>query len=194
MDWTDILSIIGAIIVAVGFPLAWRSLRKSGQKKAEELYRHLTAMGLDARMEESGRVKHRGGEKSVGVITIRGRNIDFVDVFGISSQFQPNYFIDYSVETPEWKSKEATRPIQMKKKRGFPLGKIEWKGQNPLTQVLNADYSLEDRLLSEDFKGAIQILPSPKQGACIRTSYFLPSPGLFEGLDTIAGYLKKTSL
>ncbi|MCK4331297.1 MAG: hypothetical protein KAW81_01965, partial [Dehalococcoidia bacterium] len=71
---------------------------------------------------------------------------------------------------------------------------IEWKGDDYLVRKLNLDYRLTDRLLAVDInvlRGGISIYPEPKyEYTRIRTSYFLPTPDLFEAMDIIAKHIK----
>ncbi|MDD4876299.1 MAG: hypothetical protein PHQ86_04110 [Dehalococcoidales bacterium] len=71
---------------------------------------------------------------------------------------------------------------------------IEWKGDDYLSQELNLDYQLKDKLLLTDLKEIgdhITIYPEPKhEYARIRTTYIMPSPGLFEAIDLIARHIR----
>jgi hypothetical protein len=195
MDWSDILGIIMAMAVAIGLPLALRSRKKGGQNKSAELHQHLLEMGIEAYWGEKGsgeeKAKRSHSEKSVGVIEVKQRNIDWINIIGAASQYGTHYFLNYMIKTPKLAGKETTKKIWLKKKKGYPQGKIGWKGDNPLAQRLNFDYRLEDKLLPSNFKGGIVIFPEPKWGYTrIRTEYFLPSPDFFEAIDIIAGHIR----
>ena len=71
---------------------------------------------------------------------------------------------------------------------------IQWRGDDYLSQELNFDYQLKDRLLQvepKELKGSIWIFPEPKyEYTRVRTNYSLPSSDLFEAVDIIAGHIK----
>lgn len=193
MDWNDIINIIVAIVVAVGLPLALRRRAKQGPEKAEELRSHLAEMGIEVYPKEKGvdTAKRSWAEKAVGILEVKHHNIGWITVVGVANQYQTSYFIDYVVETPLLSGKGKTRKVVMRKKKAFPRGKVEWHGDKPLAQNLNLDYSLEDRLLSDNFKGGIEVALEPNKGyGRIRTSYFLPSSEIFEAVDIIARHLR----
>ena len=76
MDWDTIITMIIGLLAVVGLPLAFRSRKKGGQSKAEELSQHLQKLGVQAsRLEEGiiqGKVggKRSSGHKPVGIITL----------------------------------------------------------------------------------------------------------------------------
>ena len=204
MDWGSVLGIIIAALIAIGLPLALRRRKKTGPQKGEELCQHLKEMGVKAYIVEAGGeqekigLKRSSGEKSMGVVELKGRNIDFINIIGVSSQYGTNYFIDYLVKTPNIIENRTLKKTSLIKKKSSPLrGKvvaIEWKGDESLAQSLNFDYSLQDRLLGsnlKDSRGSIWIFPEPKHGyARIRTAYTLPSTEAFEAINTIAKHVK----
>jgi len=77
---------------------------------------------------------------------------------------------------------------------GKKLADIEWKGDESLAQKLNFDYKLKDKLIQADsnfLKGGIQIFPETKHtNTRIRTTYFMPTPEIFEAIDIIAKHIK----
>jgi len=204
MEPGHILTIILVISTAVGVLLATRSLKKSGQKKVEELCQHLHGIGIKASVsgQETGQAKVRHkrpwGQKPVGTIELTGRNIDSIDVIGVASQYGVNYFLDYLVRTSGFMGGLDRKKTKMiKKKTSAFRGKvidIEWRGDVSLSRRLNFDYQLKDRLLLADIKalkGDIGIFPEPKhQYARIRTTYSLPTPELFESIDIIAKHVR----
>jgi len=204
MGWSSILSVVIAILVAVALPLALRKRKRTGVQKEEELCQHLQEMGVKAYTVEAGGkqekigLKRSSSEKSMGVIELRDRNVDFINVIGVATQYGTNYFIDYLVKTPNTAGKQTVKKTRLVRKKSSPFwGKvvsIEWKGDESLAQSLNFDYGLQDRLLQsdlKDLKGSIWIFPEPKQGyARIRTSYSLPSLEAFEAINVIAKHVK----
>jgi hypothetical protein len=199
MDWSGILSIVMAVLVAIGLPLAIHSRKKHGPKKGEELYDHLREMGVKVSLMEKGNdgekigVKRSWGQKSEGTIEVKGRNLDTINIIGVSSQYGTHYFLDYLVRSPNLAMIEIKK-TSMRKKKHFLWGKslaVEWVGDKSLAQNLNLDYRLESKLMQSQFKGTIGIAPESKsEYARIRTSYFLPSPDLFEAIDIIAGHIR----
>lgn len=204
MDWSDILPILIAISVVIGLPLALRSRKKGGQKKVEEFCQHLLGIGVkastlekDASQEKVGQ-KRSWGQKSVGAIKLADRNIDSINVIGVASQYGVRYFLDFLVRGSSLTGRENKKKTRMTRKRSSAFsGKvisIEWKGDDYLARKLSLDYRLTDQLLQADInvlRGGIWIYPEPKYGYTrIRTTYFLPTPDLFESMDTIAKHIK----
>ena len=196
MDWDFIPGILMAIFAIVALVIALRKKGKTAPKQ-EELYQHLKGIGIQASPAESNGQKEKigvsrfSGRKSEGLIMVENSNIDFINVISVSSQFGTQYFLDYLVESPRLEGNEAAKKVRLVKKKSPPLwGKvvdIQWKGTNPLAQRLDFDYRLEDMLMSNPFKGGIEIVPELKWGYTrIRTSYSLPVPNLFKAIDLIA--------
>ena len=204
MDWNIMPGIVIAALAAIGLPLALRRRRKAGPKKKEEFCHHLQKMGVKAYMMQTGDnrekigQKHSWGEKSMGIIELKDRNIDFINIIGIASQYGVNYFLNYLVKTPNILGSHALRKTRLVRKRSSLLwGKttdIEWRGDKSLAQSLNFDLTLKDKLLQADlnvFKGGISISSESKhEYARIRTAYFLPSSEAFEAIDIIARHAK----
>ena len=203
MDWANILTgIIAALVFAIGLPLALRKRKKGGPQNVEQLLHHLQEIRVKASLIERGVDEEKVGvsrsfmQRSVGVIEIVGRNIDYMNVIGVASQYGVNYFLDYLVRSPSRLGKrKKTRMVR--KKSPAIWGRavdIEWKGDDYLSQQLNLDYRLKDILLQTDFKklkSNIEIFPESKyEYARVRTAYLLPSPDLFEAIDIIAKYIK----
>jgi len=205
MEWANILTgIIAALVFAIGLPLALRKRKKGGSQNVEQLLHHLQEIGIKASLVEKGVDEKKMGvgrsfmRSSVGVIEVAGRNIDYINVIGVASQYGVNYFLDYLVRNPGWSGKRRQKKTRMvRKKSPAILGRvvdIEWKGDDYLSQQLNLAYQLKDILLQTDFKklkGNIAIFPEPKyEYARVRTAYLLPSLDLFEAIDIIARYIK----
>ncbi len=109
MDWANILAgIIAVLVFAIGLPLALRKRKKGGPQNVEQLLHHLQEIGVKASLAEKGVGEEKVGlsrsfmRSSVGLIEIAGRNIDYVNVIGVASQYGVNYFLDYLVRSPNW--------------------------------------------------------------------------------------------
>ena len=199
MDWAGAISgILAALVAAIGIPLALRKRKKTAQLNVEQFSQHLLKIGVEASLAENGgKVKRSLGQRVEGVVSIKGRNIDFVNVISVSSQYGVNYFLDYLVASPGWTGKKRKKTRMAVKKSaavGGNITDIEWKGDDYLSQTLNYDYQLKDKLLQselKELKGGISVYPEPKhEYARVRTTYLLPSDDLFEAIDIIARYVK----
>ena len=203
MDWSDSLPLLVVLLAVIGFPLALRSRKKGGPQKVEELRQHLHAIGVkpsgpeeSAGQEEAGRKRSRV-QKPLGVIKLRDRNIDSINVIGMASQYGVRYFLDFVVRSVSLTGRESKKKTRLVRKKSSAVGRavdIEWKGDDFLTRKLNLDYRLADKLSQAEpavLKGDIWIFPEPKhQHTRIRTTYFLPTPDLFEAMDIIAKHIK----
>lgn len=204
MDWDALIPLI--IFLAVfALPMILSRLRKGSQSKLDELHQHLQGTGVKSSLPEGESAREKAdkkrswGEKVEGVIDIEDRNVDYINVISVSSQYGPAYYIEYIVKSRRQTGMETSKKTSMVRKKSPPLwGKvvdIEWRGETGLAQRLNFDYQLKYRLLHGSptgFKGGISIRPEPKYWyTSIRTDYQLPAPALFEAIDTIAGHIKK---
>ncbi len=205
MEWANILGgIIAALVAAIGIPLALRKRRKESSQNVAQLLHHLQEIGVKASLLEKGAeeekvgVSRASGQRSEGIIKIESRNINYINVISVSSQYGVNYFLDYLVTSPSWPGKKNKKKTKMVRKKSSGIwGRvvdIEWKGDDYLSRQLNLDYRLKDRLLQivlEGLKGDIWIFPEQKyEYARVRTSYLLPLYELFEVIDIIAGHIK----
>ena len=205
MEWTEILtSVITALVVIIGIPLALRKRKKGGPQNAEQLLRHLQEIGVKASLTEKGVAEEKIGmsrsfiRSSVGLIEIADRNINYINVIGVASQYGVNYFLDYLVRSPGQSGRKGQKKTRMVRKKSPAIWgrvvNIEWKGDVYLSQQLNLDYQLKDRLLQtkpKKLKGNIEITPEPKyEYTRVRTAYLLPSSDLFGAIDTIARHIK----
>ncbi len=204
MDWGNIIGTIAALLVAILWLLALKKRKKGSLRKIEQLLQHLQGIGVRVSLlekdVEQGKVgvSHASGQRSEGVIQIAGRNIDYINVTSVASQYGVRYFVDYLVRSPGWIGEKKRKKTRMVRKKSSALrGKavdIQWKGDDYLAQGLNYDYRLKDKLLQAELdklKGSIWIFPEPKyEYARVRTSYLLPSSDLFEAIDIIAGHIR----
>ena len=205
MDWGEIIGSIAMLLVfAIGLPLALRKRKKAAPQKMEEFFEHLQKIGVEVSLVESDAdqkkvgVSQGSGRRSEGVIETSERNIDYISVISTTSQYGVNYYLDFLVKRPDWLVQKKRRRTRMVRKRSSAIGgrpvDIEWKGDDYLSRTLNLEYRLKDRLLQAEpgeLKGGISIFPETKhEYSRVRTAYFLPSSGLFEAIDIIAGHIK----
>jgi len=205
MDWASVLGgIIAALVAAIGLPLALRKRKKAGPENVEQFLQHLQGMGVKASPLEKGveeekvGVSRASGQKSEKIIKIEGRNIDYINVISVASQYGVRYFLDYLVKTRSWPGKTKRKKTKMVTKKSSAIrGKvvdIGWEGDDYLSQSLNYDSRLKDKLLQvepDKLMGSIWIFPEPRyEYARVRTSYLLPSSELLEAIDIIAGHIK----
>ena len=204
MDWASTLtSVIAALVVAIGLPLALRKRKQTAPKNVEQLFHHLQEIGVKASLlgrgaeEEKMGASRAFGQRTEGVIKITNKNIDYINVTSVTSQYGVQYSLNYLVSTPSWSGKKRKKTRLITKKSSGVWGRvvdIEWKGDDYLSQQLNLDYRLKDILLQTDFKklkSNIIIFPEPKYAyARVRTAYLLPSLDLFEAIDIIARHIK----
>jgi len=204
MDIGKLIPIIIAFVSAVLLPLFLSKRKKEGHKKFEEFCRHLPVIGvrfteLDKESEQAklGKKISRA-QKSEGVVALEERNIDFIIVASVASQYGVNYYIEYLVKSTFDLREESLKKTKMVRKKSSLFGgkvvDIVWKGDQYLAQRLNLDYELKHRLLQTDLnklKGSIMIIPERKHGYTrIKTSFNLPSPDMFYVIDSVAKYLK----
>ena len=205
MEWSNILTgIITFLVFAIGLPLALRKRKKGATQNVEQLLHHLQEIGVKASLAEKGVDEEKVGasrsfmRRSESVIKIEGRNIDYINVSSVASQYGVNYFLDYLVRSPGQSGQKRQKNTRMVRKKSPAIwGRvvdIEWKGDVYLSQQLNLDYRLKDILLQtepKELKSNIVIFPEPKyEYARVRTAYLLPSSDLFEAIDIIARYIK----
>ncbi len=204
MNLENIIPIIIAFVTAFLLPFFLSKRKKQGHKKFEEFRRHLLGIGvrfaeLDKESEQAklGKKISRA-QKSEGAVALEERNIDFIIVASVASQYGVNYFIEYLVKSTFHLREESLKKTKMMRKKGSLFGTkvvdIVWKGEQYLAQKLNLDYELKHRLLQaglDKFKGSILIIPERKHGYTrIKTNFNLPSPDMFYAIDSVAKYLK----
>jgi hypothetical protein len=204
MEWGGIISgLAAAAAVAIGIPLALRSRKKTAAGNVKRFFQHLGEMGVKASLVEKGIMQEKvgisrgSGQRAEGVIKIEGRNIDYINVISVTSQYGVRYFLDYLVTSPSLSGGKKKKTKMVMKKSSAIRGRVtdvEWKGDDYLSQTLNFDYRLKDKLLQtelKELKDSISIFPEPKyEYTRVRTNYLLPSPDLFEAIDIIAKYVK----
>jgi len=200
MDWWNTFVIVLLLFLAViGLARPFIKLKKGSPKDVGLLLDHLQSMGIYATLLEVD--KKAGGrgarqasmERCQGAIRIGGRNIDLINVVSKATPFGERLFVDYSVRTGLWLGKTSWKKTGLVRKGALgALGggsDIEWKGDEWLCQELNYDPRLKDKLGQAEMEGSISILPGGEY-ARVRVAYQLPSAGLFEAIDIIAGYIR----
>ena len=205
MEWVSVIvSTLVALAVAISLPLSLRKRKKEGSQKVERLLSHLLEVGVKASLLEKGvherkvGVSRSWGQRSEGIIQIVGRNVDYINISSVASQYGVGYFLDYLIRSPNWSVNQNRKKTRMVRKKGSGIGgrmdDIEWKGDDYLSRALNWDYQLKDKLLQAELgelKDGIWIFPEPKYEYCrVRTAYFLPAPDLFEAIDIIAKHIR----
>ena len=203
MEWSSIISVIVAAVAAIGLPLALKKRKKDSPQLVEQLLHHLHEIGVKVSLVEDGTeaqagVRRSRAERAEGVIKLQGSQVDYIRVTSVTSQYGVKYFLDYLVVSPEYASRSQRRKTKLvrKKASGF-RGKvvdIEWKGDDYLSQALNLDYRLKDKLLTDELdelRSGIWIIPEPKhEHVRVRTYYLLPSPGSLQAVEIIARHIK----
>jgi len=204
MEWGKVVPSIMAFLTAFLLPFVLSRRKKGGPKKLIKFRQHLLGIGIkfveldkDSEQAKLG-TKFSKGQKSEGAFTLEGRNIDLIIITSVSSQYGVNHFIEYLVKSNLNLIEDYVRKTKMVKKRSSFFGRevvnISWKGDKHLAQRLNLDYEIKYKLLQankEKFKGGILIIPEPKHGYTrIKTNYNLPSPMIFDAIDSIARYIK----
>jgi hypothetical protein len=145
MEWSSIVGILFAVLMAIGLPLALRKRKKAGPQRREELYQHLRKMGVEATLVERGAdeekvgVSRASGQRAEGIIQLRRQNIDSVKVVSVASQYAVKYFVDYLVKGPNITEKRPLKKTRSVRGKSSALwGKvvaIEWKGDESLARL-----------------------------------------------------------
>jgi len=205
---SELVQQIGTFIPLLLFlilPLVLKKLKKNTTPIIDDVYQHLQGIGVKSSITETDNDKCKIGlegrfssQKSEGLITLIGKNIDSLNMVAASNQYGKDYFIDYLVKNSTMIGNRVPRKVKLvRRKASFLWGKnvdFEWKGDNALAETLNSDYRIKERLHQGEFeliKGNIWIYPEPKYGYYrIRCSYFLPPKQIFEAIDTVAKHLK----
>jgi hypothetical protein len=197
-----IVIMIGGI---VGFILSYFGLKKAGRKKVKELRDYLDTIGVKSWTDdfaydgEKDGKKRSGGYKYLGKILLSGKEIDSIVVTGVASQYGINYYLDFMVSRTSLSNGDKSKvKLARRKIRGhFSREKTQdiiWKGDTLLTQKLDADTRLKEKLLRTDLKPVrytIEIVPEQQDSHNrIRTVYFLPSTDILDVLNIIAKHMK----
>lgn len=204
MDWAKIATSILAFLTAFLLPFFLSKRKKRSPKKIQEFSERLLGMGVKFdELDKKSEPKKLGirislGNKPEGFYALKEKNIDFILVTSVASQYGVNYFVEYLIKSSFDLRKEPSLKTKMTKKKNSFFGSevvdIVWKGDNYLSQRLNMDYEIKHNLMqaiSKKFKGAILIEPDTKHGYTrIKTTYNLPSHEVFGAIDSISRYIK----
>lgn len=204
MEIAKIAPTVLALLAAFLFRYFISKRKKDAPKKIQTFDQHLLGMGVKFdELDKNSELKELGiklslGHKPEGFFALKGRNIDFILVTSVASQYGVNYYIEYLIKSNFDLRKEPARKTRMGKKKkslfGSEVVDIVWTGDSYLSQRLNMDYDLKYRLIqavSKEFKSGILIEPDPKHGFTrIKTNYSLPSQEIFGAIDSIARYVK----
>lgn len=202
MDWANIINIIigvvTALVAGIGLPIALRKRKKQGPHKGEELLLHLQGIGLNTYLPSEETIREKTGfqrfssTRLLYVIGIKEKNIQWINLIGISSQYGTNYYIDFQVNSPNLEIRKPKKTYLRIKKHSNPKhSSINWAGDKSFSLSLRFDYRLEELILKSEFQGSLEISPELKKGYIrIRIPYALFSTELFEAINLIAGHIK----
>ncbi len=208
-EWIQKFSNFIPLFLFLILPIILKKLKKTTASDIDELYHHLQGIGIKASIAEMGNDKCKiglggrfSGQKSAGLIELRNKNVDLLNVVVASNQYGKDYYIDYLVKNSTMAGHRMPRKTKLvRRKNSLLWGRtvdFEWKGDSILAETLNSDYRIKERLLQGEFesiKGNIWIYPEPKYGYFrIRSSFFLPPYQVFEAIDTVAKHLKSYNL
>lgn len=204
-EWIQKLSSYIPFLLFLVLPIVLNKLKKTTAPDIDELYQHFQGIGIKASIAEISDDKCKTGlegrfsaQKSAGLIELRNRNVDSLNMVVASNQYGKDYYIDYLVKNSNIVENRVPRKTKLvRRKNSLLWGRtidFEWKGDSILAETLNSDYRIKEKLLQGEFesiKGNIWIYPEPKYGYFrIRSSYFLPPRQIFEAIETVAKHLK----
>lgn len=208
-EWIKKISTFIPLLLFLILPIVLNKLKKNTSPNIDDLCQHLQGIGIKASIAEIGNDKSKIGlggrfssQKSEGLIELRNRNVDSLNLVAASNQYGKDYYIDYQVKNSTMVGNRVPRKTKLvRRKNSLFWGRtvdFEWKGDSILAETLNSDYRIKQRLLQGEFesiKGNIWIYPEPKYGYFrIRSSNFLPPRQIFEAIDTVAKHLKSYNL
>ncbi|MDD4876298.1 MAG: hypothetical protein PHQ86_04105 [Dehalococcoidales bacterium] len=94
MEWMNGLAgLITVLVFVIGLPLVLRKRNKMGPQKLEQFLHHLGEMGIKAVLAEKDTkekrigVGHNWSQRSEGIFKIEGKNIKFINISSVSSQY-----------------------------------------------------------------------------------------------------------
>jgi len=205
MEWSKVLPAVIAFLAAFLLPLIFSKRSKEGEKKKNSTSQNLLSLGIDfERIEKRDEriefvKKLSWGQKAEGIFKIENRNIDYIFLISESNQYGANYSLDYIVQNAFNVREEPVRNTRMKLIKDSLMGRkavdVLWKGDTYLSQKLNMDYALKDKLKNTGLKGLklkLRIIPEKKHGYTrIKTNFISPSQDLISFIDSIAGHIKE---
>lgn len=205
MDWENLVSsFIGILVLAAGTFLAIRKRRKTASVNVERFSSYLQESGIRAEQiqenipEKKVGVSRASNQKAEGTFKIKGKDFDYINVVSTTTQYGVNYHLNFLVASTNSLRLNKRKKTRMVKKKSPSNRKmftdVVWSGDVYLSQELNYDSGLKDRLLQselEQLKSGILIYPETKHAYVrIRTDYLLPSPNLLESINIIAKHVK----
>jgi len=205
MEWSKVLPAVIAFLAAFLLPLIFSKRSKEGEKKKNSTSQNLLSLGIDfERIEKRDEriefvKKLSWGQKAEGIFKIENRNIDYIFLISESNQYGANYSLDYIVQNAFNVREEPVRNTRMKLIKDSLMGRkavdVLWKGDTYLSQKLNMDHALKDKLKNTGLKGLklkLRIIPEKKHGYTrIKTNFISPSQDLISFIDSIAGHIKE---
>jgi hypothetical protein len=204
MEWSQIIPAILAFLTAFLIPFIFSKRKKESTKRIKNYSHDLRETGIDfERIDRDDERIHfikklSWGQKAEGIFKLKKRNIDYIFLISVNSQYGVNYFLEYIVKNTFNLRDKSIKNTSMKLKKDSLLGSsptdILWKGDLYLSQKLNMDYELKYKLLNtplKELKMNLRIIPEEKFGYTrIKTNYALPSQDLLSFIDSIAGHIK----
>jgi hypothetical protein len=204
MEWSNIIPALIAFLTAFLLPFIFSKRKKESTKKIKNYSQDLSKIGIDFEKIEKDdeRIqfvkKLSFGQKAEGIFKLPNRNIDYIFLISVTTQYGVNYFLEYIVRNAFNLRDESIKNTRMKLKKdsmtGSKIKEIVWKGDFYLTQKLNMDYELKHKWLNtslNELKMNLRILPEKKYGYTrIKTNYVPPSMDLISFIDSIAGHIK----
>jgi hypothetical protein len=205
MEWSKVLPAAIAFLAAFLMPLIFSKRSKEGEKKKNNTSQNLLSLGIDFEKIEKGdeRIefvkKLSWGQKAEGIFKIENRNIDFIFLISESNQYGVNFSLDYIIQNSFNVREEPVRNTRMKLIKDSLMGRksvgVLWKGDTYLSQKLNMDYALKDKLKNtglKELKLKLRIIPEKKHGYTrIKTDFISPSQDLISFIDSVAGHIKE---
>ncbi len=204
MKWSNILAAVIAFITAFLLPIIFAKLKKESGNKVKNYSQKLREIGIDFEEIKKGDeridfIKQMSwGQKAEGIVALEKRNIDYLFLISVNSQYGVNYFLEFIVKNTFNLREGPIKKTYLKVKKDFfkegSPKDIFWKGDSYLSQQLNMDYELKYKLLQtslRESKMKLKIIPEKKYGYTrIKTNFTAPSQDSISFIDSIAGHIK----
>ncbi len=204
MEWGKLIPAIIAIVTAFVLPIIFSKKNKEGAKKKKDYSINLAEFGIKFEKIEKDdeRIsfvkKLSWGQKAEGIFAVKGKNIDYIFLISVASQYGTNYSLEFIVKNKFNLRDEPIKNTRMKLKKDSLISKkyvdILWIGDMYLAQKLNMDYDLKYKLLHRvvnEQKINLRIVPDKKRGYTrIRTNFVPFSDDFVASIDSIAGHIK----
>jgi lipopolysaccharide export LptBFGC system permease protein LptF len=204
MEWSKVLPAIIAILTAFLLPIIFSKRKKEGSKKKKDYSLNLDELGIKFEKieKEDERIsfvkKLSLGQKAEGIFALKKKNIDYIFIISITSQYGTNYFLEFIIKNTFNLRDEPIKNTRMKLKKDSLISKkyvdILWIGDMYLAQKLNMDYDLKYKLLHRvvnEQKIILRVIPDKKRGYTrIRTNFVPLSDDFIASIDSIAGHIK----